>query len=82
MQEPTYAVYDDSARGFQRFWRDISPLDNTQAVWTECTQDASQWYPNNLPLDGNTVSDDPHPIHQTDIPDQKTKQVSHSSLCS
>lgn len=75
MQEVTHAVYDTLTQSFQRFWRDISAEDNTQAVWTECASDCSRWYPNDTPLSGDTVTNKSHPIVQTDIPDQKTKQV-------
>ncbi|GFZ44383.1 hypothetical protein JCM24511_02105 [Saitozyma sp. JCM 24511] len=74
LQEPTHSVWDPINYGWQRFWRDISSTSNSMAVWTECTCNSSQWYPNDIPIDGNTVSNDSHPVMQTDITDAKTKQ--------
>ncbi|KXS99972.1 hypothetical protein AC578_798 [Pseudocercospora eumusae] len=75
MQEQTHAVrftdHHGSATGgyWQRFWRDISPTNNTHAVWVEYNDDegGQGWYPYTLSEYGNK-------IYQTSIPDAKTKQ--------
>ncbi|KAH8648484.1 hypothetical protein BX600DRAFT_484243 [Xylariales sp. PMI_506] len=74
MQEPTHALWIQDSTSpdggyWQRFWRDISPTNNTLSVWAEFnhTSDGSQWYPSVKKQYGNL-------IYQTNIPDAKTKQ--------
>jgi hypothetical protein len=73
LQEVTHAIWignDDEGDGYwQRFWRDISPTNNSQAVWVETTysKNGSEWYPVLEEQYGNQV-------FKTNIPDAKTKQ--------
>ncbi|KAK0370420.1 hypothetical protein CLIM01_12216 [Colletotrichum limetticola] len=75
MEEQTFAVWhndsDSSTGGYwQRHWRDItSEANNTHSVWVEYNADpkGNGWYPKIMNSHGNA-------IHQTNIPDAKTKQ--------
>lgn len=74
MQENTHALWieDDTmpiGGYWQRFWRDISSVNISAAVWVEYsnTTDGSDWYPKLLRQYGN-------PIYQTNIPDGRSKQ--------
>ena len=71
LQELTHAVWiNDTDRPYwQRFWRDISPTNNSQSVWVETTYDAtgSDWYP-------VIENDYGNQVYHTNIPDAKTKQ--------
>ncbi|KXH53055.1 hypothetical protein CNYM01_11898 [Colletotrichum nymphaeae SA-01] len=75
MEEQTFAVWhndsDSSTGGYwQRHWRDItSEANNTHSVWVEYSADpkGNGWYPKIMNSHDNA-------IHQTNIPDAKTKQ--------
>lgn len=74
MQEKTFATWfddNDSSMGgyWQRFWRDISAIDNSMAVWLEYNEspNGDNWYPRALEQYGNA-------IYKTNIPDGATKQ--------
>ncbi|KAK1710010.1 uncharacterized protein BDZ83DRAFT_591682 [Colletotrichum acutatum] len=75
MEEQTFAVWhndsDSSTGGYwQRHWRDItSEANNTHSVWVEYNADpkGNGWYPKIMNSHGNA-------IHQTNMPDAKTKQ--------
>lgn len=77
-QENTLAVYDPSSRIYQRFWRDTSGNSiQSYKLWTECTCNATSWYPASLPeQDSDVPMDEKYPIYETDINDGKTKAVS------
>ena len=76
LQEPTNGVRASQDHYFQRFWRDTtSGTDNSQSVWSECTCNASGWYPNDAPWDGSILTNDTHAVFITDIPDVNSKQV-------
>ena len=75
VQEPTNGVWDVDDHYFQRFWRDISSSTvNSHRIWTACTCNNSGWYPNDVPLDGSVLTNDSHPIFETDIVDANSKQ--------
>ncbi|CZR57931.1 uncharacterized protein PAC_07821 [Phialocephala subalpina] len=72
LQEVTHSVWieqDDGPGYWQRFWRDISPTNNSMRVWWEMTYDkeGKDWYPGIEEAYGNKV-------YETNIPDAKTKQ--------
>lgn len=78
VEEPTLGLYDSSRDVFQRFWRDTSAV-AVPRVWTECACNSSNWYPNDLAVnDKDNVQNATRPIYSTDIPDQRTKQVSQA----
>lgn len=59
LQEVTHAVWiEDGGTGcWQRFWRDISPTDNSMRVWVELSYDVEgrKWYPQLEVKYGNKV---------------------------
>ncbi|KAK4502255.1 hypothetical protein PRZ48_005680 [Zasmidium cellare] len=67
MQEVTHAVWLEHPGVWQRFWRDVSPMNNSMAVWVEYSRTGRDWYSHIEREYGNQ-------IFETNIPDAKTKQ--------
>ncbi|CAN8097847.1 unnamed protein product [Discula destructiva] len=67
VQENTNAVWVPSVGVWQRFWRDVTPTNNSERVWVEYSKTGKDWYPVVLEAYGNE-------IYETNIPDAKTKQ--------
>ena len=88
LQEVTHSVRIEGEGGkgyWQRFWRDISPTNNSMRVWVEVTfdEEGRDWYPVLEEQYGNKVCmnisgvptiSDPAQVYETNIPDAKTKQ--------
>ncbi|KAF7534821.1 hypothetical protein G7054_g5911 [Neopestalotiopsis clavispora] len=67
MQENTFAVWVEELGVWQRFWRDITAVNNTMKIWVEYSSTGLDWYPVSEHRYGNRIL-------ETNIPDAKTKQ--------